>query len=151
MIRINCNLDLSGIQDINLKMNNTLLSMIELMAQSYVDEVKRDITQKHVIDHGNLKNSFLIVRKFGGADVVSGVNYLWFQNDGTGIYGKYHRPIKPKRKKFLVFDIAGKTIFAKQVKGVKGQHFVEDSLDKTEDPTNISTMLVTAMRMNGLI
>ena len=151
MIRINCNLDLSGIQDLDTRMNNTLLSMIELMAQSYVDEVKRDITQKHVIDHGNLKNSFLVVRKFNGADVVSGVKYLWFQNDGTGVYGKKHRPIKPKRKKFLVFEIAGKTIFAKQVKGVKGQHFVEDALDKTEDPTNIANMLVTAMRMNGLI
>ena len=42
MIRINCNLDLSGIQDLDTRMNNTLLSMIELMAQSYVDEVIAD-------------------------------------------------------------------------------------------------------------
>ena len=151
MIKINCNLDLSHLGNPTLTMNNTLNTMIELMAQSFVDEVKRDITRQHVIDHGNLKNSFLIQRGLNKVEVVSGVNYLWFQNDGTGIYGKYRRPIKPKKKKFLVFEIANKTIFAKQVKGVRDKHFVENALGQVEDPGRIALLLVSAMRMNNMI
>ena len=149
MIRITCSADFSQLGDFNTVMGRVLDKTIQLIAQDYSDEVKREITRKHVIDTGNMKNSILTNLIYRGAEVVSGVEYLPYQNDGTGIYGKYRTPIVPKQKKALVFDIAGKTFIRKSVKGVKAKHFVEDAFDKFKDGTRIGRSLKKALRQCG--
>ena len=149
MLRLTCTADFSQLGDFNTVMGRVLNKTIQLIAQDYSDEVKRQITKKHVIDTGNMKNSILINLIYRGAQVVSGVEYLPYQNDGTGIYGKYRTPIVPKQKKALVFTIAGKTFVRKSVKGVKGKHFVEDAFDKFKDGTRIKRCLGRALRQCG--
>lgn len=64
-------------------------------------------------------------------EVSNSKYYLPFINDGTGIYGKYHRPIVPVRSNVLVFEWHGKTWFLRSVKGQKPTKFVERSLEST--------------------
>lgn len=59
---------------------------------------------------------------------------LWV-NYGTGIYGPRHRVIRPVRARVMVFEYKGQLIFAKTVRGQKGQHFIERGL-------NISKLIV---------
>ena len=121
MLRLTCTADFSQLGDFNTVMGRVLNKTIQLIAQDYSDEVKRQIRKKHVIDTGNMKNSILINLIYRGAQVVSGVEYLPYQNDGTGIYGKYRTPIVPKQKKALVFTIAGKTFTVQDLYGLTPQ------------------------------
>jgi hypothetical protein len=60
------------------------------------------------------------------------VRYARWVHNGTGIYGPRHRPIKPKRAKALRFKGRrfGKSgwVYARQVKGMKPNPFLEDAL-----------------------
>ena len=56
-------------------------------------------------------------------------NYALFVSRGTGIYGPSKNPITPRRAKALVFEIAGKKVFAKSVKGQKPNPFMEKGME----------------------
>lgn len=49
---------------------------------------------------------------------------LWV-HEGTGIYGPKKAPIRPTRKKVLAFEIGGKQVFAKSIKGQKPNRFMK--------------------------
>lgn len=67
--------------------------------------------------------------QMGASDRPKGlVEWLRF---GTGIYGPRRTPIVPKRAKFLVFEIGGRTIYARSVKGMKGYDFIKGGWDMT--------------------
>ncbi|KOS64629.1 hypothetical protein FJQ98_14120 [Lysinibacillus agricola] len=64
----------------------------------------------------------------GGADktdngtiiyIAHGAKVGMYHELGTGIYGPKKQPIVPKNKKALKFEIGGKTIVVKSVKGIK--------------------------------
>jgi len=60
------------------------------------------------------------------------VDYAIHQEYGTGIYGRRGRMIVPKRAKMLRFkNKAGKIIFAKAVRGVKGKFFMQKGSEET--------------------
>lgn len=152
MIRITCTADFSQIGDFDTLMGRVLDKSIQLISEDYSDEVKREITRQHLIDHGNMKNSILVNYGYKTSEIVSGVKYLLYQNDGTGIYGKHRTPIVPKKKrtKFLVFDIAGKTYFRKSVKGVKGKKFIEKAYEGFKDGTRVYACIDKALQQCGL-
>lgn len=62
--------------------------------------------------------------------VGTNLKYLLYQHEGTGIYGSKGRPIRPKKKPFLVFIPKGGThvIRTKQVRGVRPDPFLVDAL-----------------------
>lgn len=75
----------------------------------------------------------------GGADktdngttvyVAHGSKVGMYHELGTGIYGPNKRPITPKNKKALRFEIGGKTIFVKTVKGIKANPVLENTTKK---------------------
>jgi hypothetical protein len=49
---------------------------------------------------------------------------IWV-NNGTGLYGPHSHRIVPRHSKFLKFEIDGEIIFARSVRGQKGQFFLE--------------------------
>lgn len=149
MMNIVCTINCPDLNIAQTEMNRFLDNSIKYIAQDYSDEIKREITRQHLIDHGNMKNSILINFMQHGAEIVSGVKYLPYQNDGTGIYGRYRTPVVPKNKKFLVFDIAGKIYYRKSVKGVKGHHFVEKAYDAILDRNRIAHSIKRALRSCG--
>ena len=73
-----------------------------------------------------------LVYRNGRPAVIVGtnVNYALFVHEGTGIYGPKGRPIRPKRAKFLKFQIKGrgKFVYAKQVKGMPGNPYLVNAL-----------------------
>lgn len=88
------------------------------------------------VDTGRLRSSVQVqLRALAGSPVVrvgTNVRYARWVHDGTGIYGPRHRPIKPKRAKALRFKGRrfGKSgwVYARQVKGMKSNPFLEDAL-----------------------
>ena len=50
---------------------------------------------------------------------------------GTGIYGPRGKPITPKRAKFLRFTTGGRVVFAKSVRGMKPNDYVEKAWGAT--------------------
>lgn len=56
--------------------------------------------------------------------------YATFQEEGTGIYGKHKRPIKPKTKKLLswIDPNTGQRVWAKEVRGTPAIHFMERAI-----------------------
>jgi phage gpG-like protein len=86
------------------------------------------------IDTGRLRSSIntqLVLRQ-GRPVAVVGTNvfYARWVHDGTGLYGPAHRVIKPKRRKFLRFRPGGRGryVYAKQVKGMRGNAFLANAL-----------------------
>src|SRR4051812_35666362 len=59
--------------------------------------------------------------------IFNNTKYAAWVNDGTGIYGS-GRPITPKRAKFLRFEWHGRIVFARSVRGQKGQKYVEETV-----------------------
>lgn len=79
---------------------------------------------------GRGAKSYVVSNKSDSSRLITNnMKYLPYVNDGTGIYGR-GSPIVPKRARFLHFwaggaPFAGTEVFAKSVRGQKGQHFVE--------------------------
>ena len=63
-------------------------------------------------------------------EVSSTAKYFGFVVGGTGLYGPFKRKIKPVKAKALRFNIGGKTIFARSVKGQKPNDFVGRAVDE---------------------
>ena len=63
-----------------------------------------------------------------GAEVYTGLYYAIMVHDGTGIYGPTGRPIRAQRGRYLVFEVGGRTIFARQVRGQRANPFLRDAL-----------------------
>lgn len=79
--------------------------------------------------------------------VSTSVKYAKWVNDGTGIYGS-GRPITPKRAKYLRFTIGGRVIFARSVRGQKGQKYVEKTVAQTK--AQAARIVGSALRKAGL-
>ena len=62
--------------------------------------------------------------------------YAIYIHEGTGIYGKYQRPIFPKRAKALRWKDKGQVRFAKSIKGQKPNPFVDRAAKKSVRKVN---------------
>ena len=77
-----------------------------------------------------LANQYRITEKTDSSRTITNSSkYGVYVNEGTGVYGR-GSPIVPIRANFLHFWVggaphAGAEVFAKSVRGQKGQHFVE--------------------------
>lgn len=112
-------------------------------------DVWGNVRENSPVDHGRLAGSWSMKRMSALQYRVStAVKYAAWVNDGTGIYGS-GKPITPKRARALVFQIQGKTIFARSVKGQRGQKYVEKSIHQTEQRKN--EFVTMALAKAGLI
>ena len=81
---------------------------------------------------GTLRASIKTAVRVSGTKVVghvySDLEYSVYVQRGTGIYGPVGRPIRPRRSPMLVFDVGGRTVFARQVRGTPPQPFMLEAL-----------------------
>lgn len=84
------------------------------------------------VDKNVLRGS--ITSRVSDDEAVIGTNikYAPHQEYGTGVYGKSGTPIRPKRGRFLVFKVGGRTIFARSVRGSKGHFYMKKALDEVK-------------------
>lgn len=106
--------------------------------------VFRDLTRRAIrvqnaakalcpVDTGRLRSSITYqVRRNGNtpyAVIGTNVKYAPYVHEGTGIYAG-RGPIRPVHARFLVFRPKGslRTVFARQVRGVRPRPFLRDAL-----------------------
>ena len=93
---------------------------------------------------GHGANNYKIIKSENQHEVVNNASYLRFPNDGTGIYGARHAPIRPKQARVLHFTWRGREWFLKSVKGQKPKKFVERSM--TEVIRSVESAVIIAKR-----
>lgn len=92
------------------------------------------------IDRGTLRSSLLIDSAKWSGNTAKGsmgtdLKYAEWQERGTGIYGPYHTPIRPKTKPVLAWYSGGKWHFAKSVRGSKPRWFMKGSVERNQAGT----------------
>lgn len=106
---------------------------VSRLSRRVAGQAKRNVR----VDTGNLRSTVHHTVDPGPTRVVgtigSPVEYGLYLHEGTGIYGPRRRPIRPVRAKALRFTVrsgqGGKTVvFARQVKGVKGDKWLVRAL-----------------------
>ena len=65
-----------------------------------------------------------------GAIVSATALYARYVHEGTGIYGPMKRQIEPVRAKALMFQVDGRTVFARSVKGMKPRPFFTEAIKR---------------------
>lgn len=84
------------------------------------------------VDSGRLRSSIDTELRGSSAGPVArigtNVEYAEAVHNGTGIYGPKGAPIRPKRKKVLMFKVGGEVVFARSVKGMKPRPFLVNAL-----------------------
>lgn len=97
-------------------------------------ELQRNLKMLSPVDHGRLQGSWVIFHTGElQRTVKSSAKYAIFVNDGTGIYGPRKTPIThPSIGKMFAFQVNGKMIFTRQIKGIKPRKFVERSMEMTQ-------------------
>ena len=78
-----------------------------------------------MVGKGKIEASIAIARK---KDMV-----ILYLDQGTGIYGPKRRLIRPVSKRFMVFEINGRVIFTKKVKGIKPMRFVKRGIKNSKE------------------
>ncbi len=91
------------------------------------------------VDTGHLRGSIQIEpatqtgSSFRGA-VGTATRYAEAQEEGSGIYGPAHRPIRPVRAKALRFTVNGRVVFTRQVAGSRGRWFFKGAVEQGQAP-----------------
>lgn len=108
------------ITDFTIKLANRVKARAELEAPKFTGRLANSIERDPV----KYRGYHTIVQ------VVTTTGYGLFPEKGTGIFGPKGRPIRPRRKRFLVFVPRGLNhpIRARSVKGQPPQHFMRNAL-----------------------
>lgn len=108
--------------------------IVEEVARSVALSLEREIKQRTPVDTGRLRGAYQYKKTGKGQyQITNNVEYLFAVNDGTGEYGPTGKPIEAATGKVLAFMVKGTPVFAKSVKGQKGKHFVEESIESVEN------------------
>lgn len=83
-------------------------------------------------------------------EIESNLNYARWVNDGTGVYGERHSPITPTHAKFLrwkpyksAFSVSSDGfVYAKKVRGQRGQHMIEKTVEEVNQVVPYITNVV---------
>ncbi|WP_019549824.1 HK97 gp10 family phage protein [Streptomyces sulphureus] len=102
-----------------------------------VDEVTTAVAtaarRRAPVDNGRLRASIRSETSVRGSQVVgevwSSLEYAAYVHEGTGIYGPSGQPIRPRRARVLSWQPrGGGRVFAREVRGQRGQPFLADAL-----------------------
>ena len=132
--------DVSGL---NLKLQDTD-KIIDKSLNTVGKRIRRNLIKNTPSNSELARASYTMEKSDNIVEIKNSQYYTPFVNDGTGVYGIYHRPITPKHAKVLVFKWKGKTWFLKSVKGQKPQKFVEKSINETKDV--ISDLVIKSVK-----
>ena len=125
MVSVSVEVDTAGILD---KLSPDKVSQVKEKGLSYASqEMIRVLQRNSPVDHGLLKQWFLESLDENEAVIKSPAVYVRWVNDGTPPY-----TIEPVTKKALYWEGADHPVKVVHHPGIKGQHFVEDSISDVE-------------------
>ena len=99
---------------------------------------------------GSLQRSILAYLKYPLAIVQVNEKYGVYIEQGTGIYGPEGRPIRPVKAKVLVFKIGGRTIFTKEIKGIRAKPFFAPGIQASQTYVSQQFTRVIDLMVKGL-
>lgn len=149
MITINLE-ETNGIKNLDKIGEQTGRNLVHLAGLNTQEEVERRTPE----DVGHLKNSWFVEDNQSSSQfrLYNSRKYAPFVEEGTGVYGPSNKPILPKTKKVLAWKPSKKGlkyankngwVFAKSVKGQKGVHMAEKSIEATTK--RIKDLAITAV------
>lgn len=123
---IQIDVDLSEIKGLS----KTMLGKADQAMNYLTQDLLAESVKEAPVDKGVLQTRF-DMRKVEELvyTIWNNVHYRWFVHEGTGIYGPHSRPITPVSSKFLVFQVSGKTVFAKSIKGQKPNKYYDRAIN----------------------
>ena len=129
MVQVIIHVNKDKLQNISEQIPKVKKRGLQLTSQGMMAELKKTSPVKH----GLLRSWFYSKITDDEVDIQTPAKYAKYVNDGTGIYGPYHTPIiHPSIGKHFVFEAGGQIIFTRMIRGQKGQHFVERSIEATK-------------------
>ena len=125
MVEVTVSVDLNGLQSrlSAEKFNEAKAKGLNYAAQ----EMVRVLQMNSPVDHGLLKQWFIESIDEDEAHIRTPASYAIYVNDGTGPY-----VIEPVSAKALYWEGADHPVKRVHHPGIKGQHFVEQSIDDVE-------------------
>ena len=120
MVQVTISVDLGGLNSKLAKFPEAKAKGMEYAAQ----EMVRVLMMNSPVDHGLLKSWFIDSITEDEAHIKTPAEYARYVNDGTGPYS-----IEPVSAKALYWEGADHPVRRVHHPGIKGQHFVEDSID----------------------
>lgn len=130
--RVRISINQAELRRLTTSQSGELLRFVNRLGRRVVNQAKRNAR----VDDGQGRQSINHTVTVAGKSVImragSPLKYMYWQHEGTGIYGPHRTPIVPVKRKFLRFEVkSGKlakgrrpVIFAKSVKGVQGDKFL---------------------------
>ena len=115
-----------------LKLGNNLEAGIQAGLMRAAGAVEAAAVETAPVTTGNLANRIRKYFESHRAIVKATAPYSIFVHEGTGIYGPHRTRIVPTTKKALAFQIGGKTLIRRSVKGQKANPFMKRGLNKVE-------------------
>ncbi|MBE6508255.1 MAG: HK97 gp10 family phage protein [Methanobrevibacter sp.] len=130
MVKVIIKVDASRMQKIGPKMPEIRRKGLNYAGQGMV----RNLMINSPVDHGLLRQWFFSNVSDNEIEIRTPASYAPYVNDGTGIYGPHKTPIYSKTiGKPIAFQVGGKMVYTRMIRGQKGQHFVEKSINQTRD------------------
>jgi hypothetical protein len=74
---------------------------------------------------------------------------IWV-HEGTGLFGRMRRPIRPLVGNVLAFDVMGRSVFARSVKGQRANPFMREAYRVTRDTYLPARMKRLAEEVGGV-
>lgn len=141
MVKVIVTVDKSKLIDIDEKIPEIRKKGLNYVSQYMINRLQ----QNSPVDHGRLKQWFPYERSDDMVKIKSPAHYVKFVNDGTGIYGPYKTPIYSKHiGKPLAFQVGGKMVFTRMIRGQRPQKIVERSISETEG--RLENLFIKAVR-----
>ena len=120
MVQVTVSVDLNGLSDKFSRFPEAKAKGLEYATQ----EMVRVLMMNSPVDHGLLKSWFIDSITEDEAHIKSPAEYASYVNDGTGPY-----VIEPVNRQALYWDGADHPVKRVHHPGIRGRHFVEESID----------------------
>ena len=130
MVTVTIKVDKSKLKNLDEQIPKIKEKGLSLASQYMINRLQ----QNSPVDHGLLRGWFPYEYTPGEeVKIRSPASYAKYVNEGTGIFGPYNTPIiHPVIGKKFAFQVGGQMIYTNMIRGQKGQHFVEKSIEETK-------------------
>lgn len=131
MVTVKVRVDRSKLLNVEEKFPQIKEKGLSLVSQELINRLQKNSP----VDHGLLKGWYVFEYTPGEqVKIKSPAHYVKYVNDGTGIYGPHKTPIYSKHiGSPMAFQVGGKMIYTRMIRGQKPQRIVERSIEEVED------------------
>ena len=142
MVTVKVRVDRSKLLNVEEKFPQIKEKGLKLVSQELINRLQKNSP----VDHGLLKGWYVFEYTPGEqVKIKSPAHYVKYVNDGQGIYGPHKTPIYSKHiGSPMAFQVGGKMIYTRMIRGQKPQRIVERSIEEVED--KLGNLFIKAVR-----